>query len=75
MKKTLVFEAFEDLNIEASFLLLPTGANNPEEVVEGVMQALEKIENLNDAEKQKSLVELLIHGKSSTSGLSIENSE
>ena len=71
----IVFEAVEDVNVEASFLLLPSAANNGKEVVEGALRALEKMESLTDSEKKKSIVELLILGKSQTSGLSIETSE
>jgi hypothetical protein len=75
MEKISVFEAVRNMQVEASFIPLPTPEASAKEVVSGVMKALDKMENLTENEKKLSIVELLIFGKSPTSGLSIDGSE
>jgi hypothetical protein len=75
MKKVHTFEATKNIEIEASFIPLPSSTTTAKEVVNGAMKALDKMENLTDEEKKKSMAELLIFGKSPTSGLSIDGSE
>jgi hypothetical protein len=65
------FEAVRDMQVEASFLAIPSANSSAQEVVSGAVQVLEKMDHLTETEKKKSLAELLIFGKSATSGLSI----
>lgn len=65
------FEAVKDMQVEASFLAIPSANSSAQEVVSGAVQVLEKMDHLTETEKKKSLAELLIFGKSATSGLSI----
>ena len=75
MKKVHVFEAIKNMEVDVSFIPLPSSTTTNKEVVEGSMKALNKMDNLNEAEKKKSISELLIFGISPTSGLSIIKSE
>jgi len=59
------------MQVEASFLAIPSANSSAQEVVSGAVQVLEKMDHLTETEKKKSLAELLIFGKSATSGLSI----
>jgi len=74
VKKTHTFEAIRSLEIEASFIPLPSAGTSGKEVVNGVAKALDKMD-LTEPEKKKSMAELLIFGESKTSGLSIGGSE
>ena len=65
------FEAVKDMQVEASFLAIPSANSSAQEVVSGAVQVLDKMDHLTETEKKKSLAELLIFGKSVTSGLSI----
>ena len=75
MNKVHAFEAIKNIKVEASFIPLPSSTTTSQEVVEGAMKALNKMDNLTEAEKEKSISELLIFGKSPTSGLSIIKSD
>ena len=75
MKKVHVFEAIKNIEVDASFIPLPSSTTTNKEVVEGAMKALNKMDSLTEAEKKKSISELLIFGISPTSGLSIIKSE
>jgi hypothetical protein len=66
------FQAFRDMQVEASFMPLPVPGASAKEVVSGAVMALEKMDNLTETEKKTAIAELLIFGKSETSGLSIQ---
>ncbi len=66
------FQAFRDVQVEASFMPLPTAGASAKEVVSGAVMVLEKMDNLTETEKKTSIAELLIFGESKTSGLSIK---
>jgi hypothetical protein len=66
------FQAFRDMQVEASFMPLPTAGASAKEVVSGAVMVLEKMDNLTETEKKTSIAELLIFGESKTSGLSIK---
>ena len=72
MNKVQEFQAFRDMQVEASFMPLPAPGASAKEVVSGAVMVLEKMDNLTEIEKKKSIAELLIFGKSETSGLSIQ---
>jgi hypothetical protein len=74
VKKSQTFEAIRNMEVDASFIPLPSAGTPAKEVVSGAAKALDKMD-LTEAEKKKSIAELLIFGKSPTSGLSIETSE
>ena len=74
MKKSQTFEAIRNMEVDASFYSAPSAGTPAKEVVSGAAKALDKMD-LTEAEKKKSMAELLIFGKSKTSGLSIETSE
>ena len=71
MSPVVTFEAVRDLSIDASFLALPSASYTAEKILDDARKILDKMSHLSDAEKEKSLGELLIYGKSATSGLSI----
>ena len=73
MDKIIEFVALRNLNIDASFIAIPSNNVDATEVIGQARSFLDKMDHLNQAEKEKSLAELLIFGKSSTSGLSIIN--
>ena len=66
------FQAFRDMQVEASFMPLPAPGASAKEVVSGAVMVLEKMDNLTETEKKTAIAELLIFGKSETSGLSIQ---
>lgn len=66
------FQAIRDMQVEASFMPLPTAGASAKEVVSGAVMVLEKMDNLTETEKKTSIAELLIFGESKTSGLSIK---
>lgn len=72
MEPVIEFEAIRNSTINASFLIIPSGNASGMEVVSEVKKILEKMDHLTEAEKEKSIAELLIFGTSSTSGLSIK---
>ena len=66
--RTLISQGTEKMLVDfANASLLEKARQQPERVV----QVLEKMDHLTETEKKKSLAELLIFGKSATSGLSI----
>jgi hypothetical protein len=71
MSPVVTFEAVRDLSVDASFLVLPSASYTAEKILDDARKILDKMSHLSDAEKEKSLGELLIYGKSATSGLSI----
>jgi hypothetical protein len=71
MNPTVEFEALRDLKVEASFLPLPSPSMSGREILGKASEILDKMDHLSPKQKEKSLAELLIFGKSSTSGLSI----
>lgn len=71
----LEFEAIRDVKVDATFIPQVTATRSPKEVVSGAVHILNKMENLSESERKKSLIELLSKGKSKTSGLSIVDSE
>ena len=74
VQKTHIFEAIRNMELDASFIPLPSPGTSGKEVVSGAAKALDKMD-LTETEKKKSMAELLIFGKSKTSGLSIDGSE
>lgn len=72
MNEVQEFQAFRDMQVEVSFIPLPATGASAKEVVSGAVMVLEKMDNLTEIEKKKSIAELLIFGKSETSGLSIK---
>jgi hypothetical protein len=75
MDKIIELVALRNLNIDASFIAIPSDNMDATEVIGQARSILNKMDHLNQAEKEKSLAELLIFGKSSTSGLSIINDQ
>ena len=63
------FEAIKDTKIGASFIRIPSSNSSSQEVMQSAMDALNKMDHLNEEQKKKSLAELLIYGSSPTSGL------
>ena len=72
METVIEFEAIRNSMIDASFLIIPSGNTSGAEIVSKIKQIVEKMDHLTDAEKEKSIAELLIFGTSSTSGHSIK---
>ena len=72
MEQHIEFEALRDLKIDASFLAIPSANLSANETLENINDVLNKMEHLSDAEKKRSIAELLIFGTSPTSGLSIK---
>ena len=66
------FEAIHDINLEASFIAVPQVNGSAQDTFENLKLILDKMDHLSEAEKQKSIAELLIFGTSPTSGLSIK---
>ncbi|MDG1324949.1 MAG: hypothetical protein P8P49_04210, partial [Opitutales bacterium] len=75
MEQMIEFEALRNLEVDASFLAIPTPNMSGQEVLGQARTILDKMEHLTDAEKDKSILELLFYGQSPTSGLSIINKE
>jgi len=71
MKPVVSFSALHDTEIEFSFLKVVSSYSSTEEMIDSILAVLDKMKHLSEADKEKSLAELLIHGKSSISGLSI----
>jgi hypothetical protein len=71
MEKVISFEATQDLQIEASFIEIPSSNISSQALVTNLEEILNKMDHLTEAEKEKSLAELLISGHSPTSGISI----
>ncbi len=66
------FDAIRDLKVNASFVATSSQNYSLEETVSDIKEVLNKMDHLSEVEKEKSLVELLIFGSSSTSGISIK---
>jgi len=75
MDSVVELEAIRDINVQASFLAIPTESSSSDEVLQNIQNVLNKMDHLSEAEKQKSIAELLIYGTSPTSGLSIVKSQ
>jgi len=75
MDSVVELEAIRDINVQASFLAIPTESSSSAEVLQNIENVLNKMDHLSEAEKQKSIAELLIYGTSPTSGLSIVKSQ
>jgi len=73
MEQMIEFEALRNLEVDASFLAIPTPNMSAQEVLGQASEILDKMDHLSPKQKEKSLAELLIFGKSSTSGLSVTN--
>ena len=65
------FEILGDATIDASFLPLITPSSEPQAIVNDSLDLINRMEQLTPKQKERSMAELLIHGKSQTSGLSI----
>ena len=70
-EKKVEFEATKSLSVDATFVPLISPTTSPKQAVSGLIEVLGSMNNLSAEEKKKSLAELLITGKSETSGLSI----
>jgi hypothetical protein len=66
-------EMYEDFEVEAIFEPIISPNVSPAENISNAVKVLESMENLSIEEKQQSLVELLLFGKSSTAGISGSN--
>jgi hypothetical protein len=66
------FEAIKDTKIDASFIRIPSSNSSAQEVMKSAMDALNKMNHLNEDQKKRSLAELLIYGTSPTSGLKLK---
>jgi len=75
MEKVIEFDAIDDRRVEASFIRVMSDNVSPQQVISDVQTVLDKMNHLNNAEKERSLAELLIYGTSSTSGLSIKKNK
>jgi hypothetical protein len=75
MEQMIDFEATKDLRVNASFLAIPTVNSRAEDTIESISTVLDKMDHLSEAEKEKSIAELLIFGTSPTSGLSIKKKQ
>lgn len=75
MDSVVELEAIRDINVQASFLAIPTESSSSDEVLQNIQNVLNKMDHLSETEKQKSIAELLIYGTSPTSGLSIVKSQ
>ena len=73
MEKHIEFEALRDLKIDASFLAIPSANSSTTETIENINNVLNKMEHLSDAEKKRSIAELLIFGTSPTSDCRLRN--
>jgi len=71
MNPLITFPALHDNQIEVSFLKVSSSNSSTEEMIDRIQAVLNKMAHLSEAEKEKSLAELLIYGTSPTSGLSI----
>ena len=72
MEQVLEFDAIKNLILEASFLAIPNENSSSDEMLRNIQNVLNKMDHLSEAEKQRSLAELMIYGTSPTSGLSIK---
>jgi len=71
MEQMIEFEALRNLEVDASFLAIPSLNSSAQETLKNITTVLEKMDHLSEAEKEKSIAELFIFGTSPTSGLSI----
>ncbi|MDC3284783.1 DUF5011 domain-containing protein, partial [Opitutales bacterium] len=71
MEQMIEFEALRNLEVDASFIAIPTPNMSAQETLKNITTVLEKMDHLSEAEKEKSIAELFIFGTSPTSGLSI----
>ena len=71
MEQHIEFEALRNLEVDASFLAIPSLNSSAQETLKNITTVLEKMDHLSEAEKEKSIAELFIFGTSPTSGLSI----
>ena len=75
MEQVIDFEALRNLEVDASFLAIPSVNSRAEDTIESISTVLDKMDHLSAAEKEKSIAELLIFGTSPTSGLSIKKKQ
>ena len=64
------FEIYGDSQIEAVFEPIISPNASPAENISNAVKAIETLDHLSTEEKQQSLVELLLFGRSSTAGIS-----
>ena len=50
----ITFEAVRDMQVEASFLAIPSADTSTGKVIKGAVQVLEKMDNLTEVEKRKN---------------------
>jgi len=72
MEQMIEFEALRNLEVDASFIAIPTPNMSVQETLENITTVLDKMQHLSDDQKKRSIAELLIFGTSPTSGLSIK---
>ena len=68
MNTILEFDAVKDINLESSFLAIPDVNSSPEEILNNIKQVLDKMDHLSEADKEKSIAELILSGTSVTFG-------
>jgi hypothetical protein len=62
-------EMYEDFEVEAIFEPIISPNASPAEKISNALKAIQSMDHLSTEEKQQSLVELLLFGKSSTAGI------
>jgi hypothetical protein len=67
------FEIHEDFQVEAIFEPIISPNASPAEKINNAVKAIQSMDHLSTEEKQQSLIELLLFGKSSTAGISASN--
>jgi hypothetical protein len=66
-------EIYEDFEVQAIFEPIISPNASPAEKISNALKAIQSMDHLSTEEKQQSLVELLLFGKSSTAGISGSN--
>jgi hypothetical protein len=62
-------EIYEDFEVQAIFEPIISPNASPAEKISNALKAIQSMDHLSTEEKQQSLVELLLFGKSSTAGI------
>ena len=69
-ERSLPIEVFDDLEVGAEFVPVITPEVSPEEALSNVVEVIEALEDLSVVEKTKVVAELLLFGKSESTGIS-----
>ena len=67
----VTFEVLGDASVDATFVPFITANSEPDQVISETFDLIKNMKNLTPSQKERSMAELLIHGKSETSGVSI----